>query len=88
MEDNKYRNLPVKKGRVSCLPLKDEGLDKCRFCVHSVYFITNKGKIPSPARAFCNLSRSTEEVDLKNVSDVICDDMYEEGFRSIMNIIS
>jgi hypothetical protein len=34
------------------------------------------------------MSRATEEVDLKKVISVVCDDMREEGFRTIMNVIS
>ncbi len=81
------RTLLVEGGRVSCLPGKKEDLDHCRFCAHSVRFRVNGKEVPSPARAFCTLSRSSEEVDLSRVEAVICDDAGTEGFRSIMNII-
>jgi hypothetical protein len=88
MEDSKYRNLDLNNGSVECLPGREEEIEKCRFCVHSVYFITKKGKIPSPARAFCNITRSTEDINLNEVKEVICDDIRGEGFRSMMNVIS
>ena len=88
MGDSENRNLPVIKRHVKCLSDKEEEIEKCRFCVHSVYFMTKKAKIPSPARAFCNISRSTVEVNLMDVTSVICDDAMGEGFRSIMNVIS
>ncbi|HWQ68003.1 MAG TPA: hypothetical protein VN372_14180 [Methanospirillum sp.] len=82
-----YRTLNVVKGKVDCLTNKREDLDHCRFCAHSVRFRVGGKEVMSPARAFCNLSRATEDVDLTKVEAVICDDMVQEGFRSIMNII-
>jgi len=82
------RILEVSKGTVECLPEKREEIEKCRFCVHSVRFGTTTREIPSPARAFCSQSRSTEEVDLKQVIRVFCDDARREGFRSMLNVIS
>ena len=67
--------------------MKREDIEKCRFCVHSVRFGIPGKEIPSPARAFCTMTRATEEVDLKKVISVVCDDAGEEGFRSIMNVI-
>ncbi|HOJ95911.1 MAG TPA: hypothetical protein PK024_03615 [Methanospirillum sp.] len=81
------RILPVENGTVACLPTKREEIEKCRFCVHSVRFKIPGREIPSPARAFCTMSRATEEVDLKAVISVFCDDSRHEGFRSIMNVI-
>lgn len=85
---NMARTLPVEKGTVACLSDKREDIEKCRFCVHSVRFVIPGREIPSPARAFCSMSRATEEVDLKMVISVVCDDIREEGFRTIMNVIS
>jgi len=81
------RILQVTDGCVDCLPGKREEIEKCRFCVHSVRFDTASREIPSPARAFCTKSRSTEEVDLKKVVRVVCDDDRQEGFRSMLNVI-
>ena len=82
------RSLEVSKGTVECLPEKREEIEKCRFCVHSVRFGTASREIPSPARAFCSRSRATEEVDLKQVIRVVCDDTRQEGFRSMLSVIS
>lgn len=81
------RTLPVTKGWVDCLPTKKEDLDHCRFCAHSVRFQVEGREVPSPARAFCTLQREGEEVNLNKVEAVFCDDLSEEGYRSIMNII-
>ena len=81
------RTLEVEKGHVSCLPGKKEDLDHCRFCAHSVRFRVKGKEVPSPARAFCTLTRNAGEVDLGQVEAVLCDDCTGEGFRSIMNII-
>lgn len=82
------KTIMVHKGRVSCLAGKEESLDKCRFCVHSVRFILPDGEIESPARAFCQMRRATQSVDLSKVTGVVCDDMRKEGYRSMMNVIS
>ncbi|MBN2733957.1 MAG: hypothetical protein JXQ82_03745 [Methanomicrobiaceae archaeon] len=88
MNDQNLRTLNVEKGTVQCLSWKKESIEKCRFCVHSVSFLENGRWIKSPARAFCTKCRSTDEVSLPDVAAVLCDDRNEEGYRSIMNIIS
>lgn len=87
MGDDQYRLLPVTKGKVRCLPDKDETLDHCRFCVYSRYFLVNGTWVKSPALAYCMLHRATDEADLKKVDAVKCADRRGEGFRSIMNLI-
>jgi hypothetical protein len=82
------RTLHVHQGRVPCLINHDEPVDKCRFCVHSVRFILADKEIESPARAFCQIKRVTSSVDLSEVTGVVCDDMRNEGYRSMMNVIS
>ena len=85
------RELAVTRGQVYCLPNRNESIEKCRFCAHSVSFIHDGVKIPSPAREFCGMSKKSKEnakkCDLSKVSVVFCDDNANEGFRSIMNII-
>lgn len=88
MSEGTPRILPVSEGTVQCLPAKREEILKCRFCVHSVRFQTRQNDLPSPARAFCNRMRSTDEVDIKEVVKVICDDLRQEGYRSMLNVIS
>jgi hypothetical protein len=87
MGSRPVRTLLVGNGKVDCLPAKKQDLDYCRFCAHSVRFRVSGTEVQSPARAFCTLGRNCEEVDLKKVEAVICDDLSGEGFRSIMNII-
>ena len=88
MTEKYKRTLSVAGGSVECLAGKMESIEKCRFCVHSAYFIVNKKMIKSPARAFCTFVRSGEDVSLSDVEAVVCDDEKFEGYRSIMNIIS
>jgi len=88
MDDARLRILVVENGVVACLPKKPVTLDRCRFCVHSTHFETKGKKVVSPARAYCSRSGASEEVDLKTVTKVWCDDLQGEGFRSIMSIIS
>ena len=85
------RELAVASGQVACLPNRDETVEKCRFCAHSVSFIHDGVHIPSPARDFCALNKRSHEptkpFHLSKISVVYCDDTRNEGFRSIMNII-
>jgi hypothetical protein len=82
------RTLPVRKGRVECLPGEPVTLDRCRFCAHSTTFRIRGVWITSPARAYCLRSTAEKDVDLSAVEEVECDDLGGEGYRSIMNIIS
>ena len=85
------RELAVTHGQVNCLQNRKESIEKCRFCAHSVSFIHDGVRIPSPAREFCGMGKKSKEpakkFDLSKVSVVFCDDSANEGFRSIMNII-
>jgi hypothetical protein len=82
------RRLPVREGRVDCLPGEPVTLDRCRFCAHSTSFRTRGGWITSPARAYCLRSSAEKDVDLSVVEEVECDDLGGEGYRSIMSILS
>ncbi|KUK70985.1 MAG: hypothetical protein XE11_0302 [Methanomicrobiales archaeon 53_19] len=88
MNEEGMRILEVKGETVSCLPDKLVTLDRCRFCSHSRYFEAGGMRVISPARAYCSRSGAGDEVDLKAVTRVWCDDMVGEGYRSIMSIIS
>jgi hypothetical protein len=88
MSSARLRELPVEGGRVQCTPGRHEEVMKCRFCAHSTHFMVKGRWVGSPARAYCRLQRSTEEVDLHDVAMVRCDDATGEGFRSIMSLIS
>lgn len=87
MTADDYRTLEVTKGKVRCLPGKEETIEHCRFCVHSRYFLVKGEYMKSPALAYCLRHRATEEVDLKKVEAVRCADRSGEGYRSMMNII-
>lgn len=81
--------IPVIRGRVACPSGQTVTLDRCRFCVHSTHFQVQGSTVPSPARAYCSRQRrGGEEIDLRAVEAVVCDDRSGEGYRSIMNIIS
>jgi len=82
------RTLRVVKGKVECLPGDHVTLDRCRFCAHSTSFRIRGVWITSPARAYCLRSNAEKDVDLATVEEVECDDLDDEGYRSIMNIIS
>lgn len=88
MTETEPRELGVETGTVECRPGVRVGLDRCRFCASSRAFLERGTWKRSPALAFCNTSRVTEEVDLANVEAVRCADRTGEGFRSIMSIIS
>lgn len=87
MPEEELRILPVKGGKVQCLPEKKETIEHCRFCVYSRYFQVGGRYIKSPALAYCLRHKATEEVDLKQVEAVKCADLKGEGYRSMMNII-
>jgi hypothetical protein len=86
--NSRVRVLEIENGEVRCLPKKRESIDKCRFCVHSKRFREAGVWKASPARAYCTLCRSSDPVDFERVETVECDDLKNEGYRSILNIIS
>ena len=88
MTDDQYRNLPVIKGRVQCLPEKKEPVENCGFCTHSRGFKVQERFITSPALLYCTKCRVTEKVDFTKAQEVKCADRQGEGFHSITNIIS
>jgi hypothetical protein len=87
MQEDEFRILPVKEGRVQCLPGKEETIDHCRFCVYSRYFRVDGIYVKSPSLAYCVTQKACEEVDLDRVEAVKCADRRREGYRSMMNII-
>ena len=88
MTEKPSRVLKTADGRVQCLPGKMEETVRCRFCVHSTKFQLGGRWVPSPARAFCLASRTTEDIDLSRVTAVCCNDTKGEGFSSVLNVIS
>ncbi len=87
MAEKDYRVLEVRKGRVTCLPGREETIEHCRFCVYSRYFRIRGADVRSPSLAFCVRHEAPDEVDLKIVEAVTCADWRGEGYRSMMNII-
>jgi hypothetical protein len=83
-----YRELEVNKGKVPCLPGKEEPLEHCRLCIHAREFRIGKTFVKSPSLAYCLRCRVTEEIDLKKVHAVRCADRRGEGFHNIAGIIS
>jgi hypothetical protein len=89
MSNDQYRVLEVTKGKVPCLPEKDEPVEHCRLCIHAREFRTRRGRfVKSPSLAYCVACRVTEEVDMKKVDAVRCADRRGEGFHNIAGIIS
>ena len=82
--EKKSRVLEVDVEKVQCLSDRREPLEKCSLCVHSVKFRESGTWKPSPARAYCVLSRNTGKVDLKAVDAVECDDKKGEVYRRVV----
>lgn len=82
------RILDIHNGEVLCLPKKLESVEKCRFCVHSKRFREADVWKISPARAYCSLCRGDDKINFDKIDAVECDDLKNEGYRSILNIIS
>jgi hypothetical protein len=87
MSGDMYRLLAVKKGKVQCLPGKEQPLEHCRLCIHAREFFVEGGFVKSPSLAYCQKCGVTDDVDLKKVQSVKCADRQGEGFHSIASII-
>lgn len=86
MTVNEY---PVKLGKVLCTNNTEVKPDeRCRFCLHSRYFVINGKEEKSPALAFCQRERVTKEPDISKATAVGCADERRDGYTSIGNIIS
>jgi hypothetical protein len=88
MSQGRYRELEVTKGKVQCLPDKQEPVEHCRLCIHAREFKVKGTFVKSPSLAYCVACRVTEEVDLRQADAVRCADRHLEGFHSIAGIIS
>lgn len=88
MNDDQYRILDVAKGKVRCLPDKDEPVEHCRLCIHAREFRVGGKFLSSPSLAYCVACRVTDEVDVKKADAVRCADRRGEGFHNIAGIIS
>jgi hypothetical protein len=88
MSRDSYRTLEVVKGKVRCLPDKDEPVEHCRLCIHAREFKVGRKFLKSPSLAYCLACRVTEDVDVKSAEAVRCADRQGEGFHNIAGIIS
>ena len=88
MSDRGFRRLQVIQGQVQCTPDKVVSVDLCKLCAHSASVVVRGEVLPSPARAYCSRCRDTPHINMTEVEAIVCDDIREEGFRSIANIIS
>ncbi len=86
--DDEYRIIPVKNGKVECLIEKIEPIERCRFCVFSRFFRIKGEDVKAPALAFCPRHGDADCIDLSMVESVICGDRKGEGFMSVLNVIS
>ena len=85
---SEVRRLVVANGRVQCTLHETVTVDRCGFCAHSVRVVVRGREMPSPARAYCGRCLDARPVDMAKVEEIVCDDLFGEGFRSIANIIS
>ena len=88
MGSDQYRTLEVVKGKVPCLPGKDEPVEHCRLCIHAREFRVGGKFLQSPSLAYCVACRVTDNVDVKKADAVRCADRRGEGFHNIAGIIS
>ncbi|HJJ42283.1 MAG TPA: hypothetical protein O0W90_03075 [Methanocorpusculum sp.] len=80
--------IKVKDEMLICTDGRKINIEKCRFCIHSRYFIINGRAEKSPSLAYCNIQRVTKEADFRKADAVGCAEMRGDGFSSIGNIIS
>lgn len=80
--------IPVENGRLRCTDGRMVTPEKCRFCMHSRYFVIDGVSHRSPALAFCLRERVCEEVAYAKASVVGCAERRGDGYSSVGNILS
>ena len=80
--------ITVSGGTLICTDGKKVTTDRCRFCMHSRYFVIDGIQEKSPALAFCQIERVTKTPDYKRATAVGCAEKRGDGYASIGNIIS
>ncbi|MDV0441624.1 hypothetical protein [Methanorbis furvi] len=80
--------ISVQQGKLRCTDGTSVTPEKCRFCLHSRYFVIAGVAERSPALAFCLRERTTKEIDVTKASAVGCAEERGDGYASIGNIIS
>lgn len=80
--------VPVVAGRLRCTDGSMVTTEKCRFCMHSRYFVIAGVAERSPALAFCLRERVTKEINVAKATAVGCAEDRGDGYGNIGNIIS
>ena len=80
--------IVVTAGKLPCTDGRTVTPEKCRFCMHSRYFVIAGVRERSPALAFCLRERTTKEIDVTKATAVGCAEERGDGYASIGNIIS
>jgi len=75
-------------GKLECSNGQAVTSEKCRFCLHSRYFVINGKQERSPALAFCLRERVTKNIDCTKATAVGCSEEKGDGYANIGNIIS
>jgi len=78
----------VEGGSLLCSDGRMVTPEKCRFCIHSRYFVINGKQERSPALAFCLRERVTKNVDCGKATVVGCAESKGDGYSNLGNIIS
>ena len=80
--------LPVTDGHLRCTDGRMVTPEKCRFCMHSRYFVIDGVAERSPALAFCLRERVCKEVAFSRATAVGCAETRGDGYASVGNILS
>ncbi|MCZ0862317.1 hypothetical protein [Methanocorpusculum vombati] len=80
--------IPVSGGSLRCTDGQMVTPEKCRFCMHSRYFVIDGVSHRSPALAFCLRERVCEEVEVSRATAVGCAERRGDGYASVGNILS
>lgn len=80
--------IPVSGGSLQCTDGRRVTPEKCRFCMHSRYFVIDGVSHRSPALAFCLRERVCEEVEVSWATAVGCAERRGDGYASVGNILS
>jgi len=78
----------VENGKIICSDGRVVTPEKCRFCLHSRFFVIDGKQERSPALAFCLRERVTKNIDCRKATKVGCAESKGDGYANIGNIIS
>ncbi|HJJ90682.1 MAG TPA: hypothetical protein O0W88_02350 [Methanocorpusculum sp.] len=78
----------VSNGILRCTDGKIVTPERCRFCMHSRYFVINGISHRSSALAFCQRERVCKEIDVSRATIVGCAEKHGDGYANIGNILS